>query len=84
MTMQLRRRLESAIAKWDRRNKSPHAGAVALLRLDEVMKEIEAGRDAREALCDGFNDRLLNALLLELPLSEADITARRASIPGAR
>lgn len=40
----LKRRLEAAIGRWDRRNKSHHAGPIALLRFDEAMVEIEAGR----------------------------------------
>lgn len=81
-TATLKRNLEAAISRWDRRNKSHHAGALALLRLDECMAEIEAGADVRETLCANFNDRLLTALLAALPLSAADLEARRASIPG--
>ena len=58
----LKRTFETAIARWDRRNRNPHAGALALLRLDEAMAEIAAGRDVLETLRDSFNDRLLTAL----------------------
>lgn len=83
MSQQLKRTLETVIARWDRRNKSHHAGAIALLRLDEVMAEIDAGRPVREALMDGFNDRLLDMMLAAIPLSAADIAARQASYPSA-
>lgn len=54
--------LESAIARWDRRNKNHHAGAIALLRLDEALAEHAAGKSLARALYDNFNDRLLTAL----------------------
>jgi len=58
----LRLAFERAIARWDRRNRNPHAGALALLRLDEAMAEIEQGGDVLAVLRDCFNDRLLTAL----------------------
>ncbi len=61
--MNLKQAFESEIARWDRRNKSHHSGAIALLRLDEVMAEIEAGKPVVQALDEGFNDRLLIGLL---------------------
>jgi hypothetical protein len=82
----LQRRLESAIARWDRRNKNHHAGAIALLRLDEAMAAIEAGADISATLRDCFNDRLLTMLLHEARphLSAADLAARQADCPQAR
>jgi hypothetical protein len=62
MTDKLKAAFETAIACWDRRNRNHHAGAIALLRLDEAMAEITAGRDVLETLRDCFNDRLLVAL----------------------
>jgi hypothetical protein len=41
--MDLRMKLESAIARWDRPQRNPHAGAIALLRLDEALAETAAG-----------------------------------------
>ena len=60
--MDLRMKLESAIARWDRPQRNPHAGALALLRLDEALAEIAAGKSLARALYDNFNDRLLTAL----------------------
>jgi hypothetical protein len=60
--MNLRIKLESAIARWDRRQRNPHAGAIALLRLDEALAETAAGKSLARALYDNFNDRLLTAL----------------------
>lgn len=60
----LKRRFEHAIALWDRGNRNHHAGAIALLRLDDCMAEIVTGKDVEQALRDNFNDRLLDRLLL--------------------
>ncbi len=60
--MELRDKLSSAIAKWDKRQKNPHACAIALLRLDDALEEISAGKSLARALYDNFNDRLLTAL----------------------
>lgn len=57
-----RRKLEHAIAVWDRKQRNPNAGAIALLRLDEAMAEWEQGKSLARALYDNFNDRLLTAL----------------------
>ena len=57
-----KRSLESAIAQWDKRQKNHHAGAIALLRLDEALAEVAAGKSLARALYDNFNDRLLTAL----------------------
>jgi hypothetical protein len=82
----LKRRLETVIARWDRRNNSHHAGAMALLRLDEAMAEIEVGADVTAALSDCFNDRLLVMLLREArpSLGAADLEARHADYPAVR
>jgi hypothetical protein len=83
----LKRRLESAVASWDRRNKSLHAGAIALLRLDEAMAEIAGGADVTATLSDCFNGRLLALLLQEArpPLGAADLRGtRHADYPAAR
>jgi hypothetical protein len=58
----LHNKLAAAIAKWDRRQRNPHAGAIALLRLDECMAEIADGKSTAQALYDNFNHRLLTAL----------------------
>jgi len=58
----LRLRLTKAIARWDAHNKSPHAGALALLRMDEALEAHAAGAPLRDALRERFNDRLLAAL----------------------
>lgn len=54
--------LESAIAQWDRKQRNPHAGAIALQRLDRALDEVAAGKSLARALYDNFNDRLLTAL----------------------
>jgi hypothetical protein len=60
--MELKQKLESAVAQWDRRQRNPHAGAVALRRLDDALAEVSAGKSLARALYDNFNDRLLTAL----------------------
>jgi hypothetical protein len=55
-------KLESAIAQWDRRQRNPHAGAIALQRLDQALTEVRDGKSLARALYDNFNDRLLTAL----------------------
>jgi hypothetical protein len=54
--------LTSAIARWDRGQRNPHAGAIALQRLDEALEEVAAGKSLARALYDNFNDRLLTVL----------------------
>jgi hypothetical protein len=66
--MTLKQRLEHEIAVWDRGNKNHHAGAIALLRLDEVLAEYDAGRPLIEAITDGFDDRLRDRLLKAIEL----------------
>jgi hypothetical protein len=56
-------KLERAIAQWDKRNSNPHAGALALQRLDEMVEEVETGKAIDLAICDNFNDRLRDRLL---------------------
>jgi hypothetical protein len=46
----LRATLEYAIAQWDRRQRNPHAGAIALQRLDKALVEHEAGKSLAHAL----------------------------------
>ena len=58
----LKQRLESTIAQWDRRQRNRSAGAIALLRLDEALQEVTDGKSLARALYDNFNDRLLTAL----------------------
>jgi hypothetical protein len=66
--MTIRIKLEHAITEWDRRNRNHHAGAIALLRLDDVLAEHEAtGRDLRLLIEENFNDRLLTRMLAALP-----------------
>ena len=50
--MDLKYKLESAIAQWDRRQKNHHAGAITLLRLDDTLIEIAAGKSLARALYD--------------------------------
>lgn len=58
----MRMRLEHAIAQWDQRQRNPNAGAIALMRLDDAIAEIVAGKSVPQALYDNFNDRLLTVL----------------------
>lgn len=58
----LRNKLEIAIAQWDKKQRNPNAGGIALLRLDETIDEIAKGTSVARALYDAFNDRLLTAL----------------------
>jgi hypothetical protein len=58
----MKAKLEAAIAQWDRRQRNPHAGAIALQRLDDAMGEIAEGKSVARALYDNFNDRLLTLL----------------------
>ena len=62
MTTALKAALEHAISLWERRQKSPYAGAIALTRLDDALAEVAAGTSLARALYDNFNDRLLTAL----------------------
>lgn len=62
MTVDLKAKLESAIAQWDRRQRNPSAGALALSRLDETLAEVANGKSVARALYDNFNDRLLTRL----------------------
>jgi hypothetical protein len=58
--------LETIIARWDRRQRNHHAGALALLALDEAWEASSYGKGA-EALSlllpRYFNDRLLDMLM---------------------
>jgi hypothetical protein len=58
--------LETVIARWDRRQRDHHAGALALLALDEAWEASSYGKGA-EALSlllpRYFNDRLLDMLM---------------------
>ena len=58
--------LETVIARWDRRQRNHHAGALALLALDEAWEASSYGKGA-EALSlllpRYFNDRLLDMLM---------------------
>ena len=63
MRFTIKQKLEHAIAEWDRRQRNHHAGAIALLRLDEVLAEHEGGKPLEQAIRDGFSDRLLDRLL---------------------
>jgi hypothetical protein len=58
--------LESVIARWDRRNRNHHAGAIALLRLDEAWDQYEGGYPLEMVLRHNFNDYLLTMLLTEV------------------
>ena len=68
---QLQYKLEHAIAVWDRRQRNPHAGAIALLRLDDMLAEVDAGKPIEQAVADNFNDRLLTALQKAIEISTA-------------
>lgn len=58
----LRNKLIHAITVWDKRQRNPYAGAIALGRLELALAEIEAGKSVARALYDNFNDRLLTRL----------------------
>ena len=60
--MTLEAKLAAAITQWDKRQRNPNAGAIALRRLDDALAEIKAGKSVARALYDNFNDRLLTAL----------------------
>jgi hypothetical protein len=58
--------LETVIARWDRRQRNPHAGALALLALDEAWEASSygSGPEALSLLLPRyFNDRLLDMLM---------------------
>lgn len=68
----IRAALVQAITRWDRqqstrRGYNVYALGLYLIRLDEVMAEIEAGRAPVEAVTEGFNDRLRDRLLSAIP-----------------
>lgn len=58
----LKRKLEHAVAVWDRKQSNPFAGAIALRRLDDALADHAAGYSLARALYDNFNDRLLTEL----------------------
>ena len=62
MTPAMKATLESAIAGWDRRQRNPRAGAIALLALDRAESDMSDGATLAQALYDNFNDRLLTVL----------------------
>jgi hypothetical protein len=68
----IRAALVQAITRWDRQQSTRqgynvYALGLYLIRLDEVMAEIEAGRAPVEAVTEGFNDRLRDRLLSAIP-----------------
>jgi hypothetical protein len=50
------------ILRWADRQPNQHAAGLALLRLDDMLGEIEQGKSLAQALRDNFNDRLLTRL----------------------
>lgn len=64
-------KLSTAIAHWDRKQRNPNAGGIALMRLDDMLREVEEGKPVAQALYDNFNDRLLTTLenALGLPVT---------------
>jgi len=60
--MNIRDKLVHAICVWDRKQRNPYAGAIALRALDAAMVDHTAGVSLARALYDHFNDHLLTAL----------------------
>ncbi len=54
------------ILRWAECQPNQHAAALALLRLDDTLDEIERGKPLGQALRDNFNDRLLTRLEIAL------------------
>ena len=74
--MRIRDKLISAATAFDRkqstkRGHNPYALAIYFERIDLVCKEIDGGKPIRQALLDGFNDRLLDHLLKSVGESPA-------------
>lgn len=79
--MTLRDKLIHAATEYDRkqstkRHYNPYALGAYFERIDEVCADIKSGKPMREALLDGFNDRLLTIMLKAV--GEADFTAAEA------
>jgi hypothetical protein len=55
-------KLVHAITVWDRQNRNPYAGAIALCALHKAEADIASGTSVARALYDHFNDRLLTTL----------------------
>lgn len=62
MTPAIKAKLESAICKWQARQRNPYAGGLALQALDRAEASMKNGASLAQALYDHFNDRLLTAL----------------------
>lgn len=83
--MSLYRQLAHAVTDWDiRQAKSKsynrHALGIYLGRCEEIAAEVENGRDTREAILDGFTDRLRDYVLksLGMPIAtDADLQKYR-------
>jgi hypothetical protein len=54
------------ILRWAGRQPNKHAAGIALLRLDDMLDEIDQGKSLAQALRDNFNDRLLTRLEIAL------------------
>ena len=80
MSHALKSRLESALIRHDRLNAeraarskhgyhNPHALALYLQRLDDVIAEIDAGADPVKAIESGFNDKVRTVCLKALQVT---------------
>jgi hypothetical protein len=54
------------ILRWADRQPNGHAAGIALLRLDDMLGELDCGKSLGQALRDNFNDRLLTRLEIAL------------------
>lgn len=75
MTDAIRQTLVSAVTQYDtKQSKKKHYNLYALghylSRVDDIMKDIEAGADVREAVTAGFTGALLNTCLKSLKLQK--------------
>lgn len=66
--MNIKDKLIHALTEYDRKQSkrrayNPHALGIYFNRLDEVCADIDRGASVRQALLNGFNDRLLDVCL---------------------
>lgn len=80
--MNLHDRLIAAATAYDRkqstkRGYNPYALGIYFERIDAVCQDIDHGKPVRQALLDGFNDRLLTIMLKAA--GESDFTAAEST-----
>ena len=68
--------LTHAVTRYDRRQSrgaryNPYALGQYLMRVDEIVADIEAGADMRQAICAAFSGSLLNSVLRSMKLAPA-------------